>query len=547
MSDWKQAELVSSLQEHITKIEAIKFWSSLVSGEAQASSQNEAQSLIDSGSLDKRRRRRPPPPPPKRKRPPSWRPRSPPPQSNPNPNPSPSEKGKYADVLGLSWKFYLAQRAGKIPNNYPLDWIYSSLLDDAVVGGWYDAGDILKLNFPLGEAVSVLAWGLLEFKDVYVSNGLLESSLVTLRVAVDYLAACYKAPFTYVGQIGSPQSDHSYWGRVSQYNLPTPRSSYVWNKNSPASDLLGSVSAALSSASLVFKDNDPAYAADLRQKAVELYEWGTSKLGRYHFLYIEATNPYPSSHYQDHLVWAAAWLYRTTGEATYLTQAHNYWTQYKSSAGMAPDPYCSWDSVFGHAAVMLLTLADSGIQVPGIDTYRTWVRDYLHRGWLQPDGFWNIVKTPKGMVYPSWSGWNNLQYPTKVASILLIHAKTNPDASTKAAEVAFAKSQIDYAIGSTGRSFVVGYGSVYPQQPHHAQASCPDMPAACGWDQFNADAPNPQIIYGAMVGGPEGEIKNKNDPDNSYTDKRSDYSSNEPSVGTNSGLVTAAAGLCQLL
>lgn len=32
----------------------------------------------------------------------------------------------------------------------------------------------------------------------------------------------------------------------------------------------------------------------------------------------------------------------------------------------------------------------------------------------------------------------------------------------------FAKEQINYILGDGGRSYVVGFGDNYPQQPHHA-------------------------------------------------------------------------------
>jgi hypothetical protein len=58
---------------------------------------------------------------------------------------------------------------------------------------------------------------------------------------------------------------------------------------------------------------------------------------------------------------------------------------------------------------------------------------------------------------------------------------------------AHAKSQIDYALGSTGRSFVVGFGQNPPVQPHHSAASCPDLPAPCDWSDFDNPGPNPQV------------------------------------------------------
>jgi endoglucanase len=73
------------------------------------------------------------------------------------------------------------------------------------------------------------------------------------------------------------------------------------------------------------------------------------------------------------------------------------------------------------------------------------------------------------------------------------------------------------------------------------------MPAPCGEKQFTSKEPNPQVLYGALVGGPRGERVNKANPDDTYNDKRSDYVSNEVANDYNAGLVGALAGLMQLL
>ena len=67
----------------------------------------------------------------------------------------------------------------------------------------------------------------------------------------------------------------------------------------------------------------------------------------------------------------------------------------------------------------------------------------------------------------------------------------------------WARSQMKYVLGSdgVGHSFVVGFGVTPPVQCHHRAASCPDAPATCTFDNFNADTANPQVLYGAMVGG----------------------------------------------
>lgn len=114
-------------------------------------------------------------------------------------------KSEYSQALGLSWLFYEAQRSGRFPTtNYRISWRRSSHLKDVVTGGWYDAGDYLKLNFPLASTVTLLAWGLLEFNQGYNQSGQTQYAMDNLYAAVDYLKRCHIAPRKYVGQIGHP-------------------------------------------------------------------------------------------------------------------------------------------------------------------------------------------------------------------------------------------------------------------------------------------------------------------------------------------------------
>ncbi len=51
------------------------------------------------------------------------------------------------------------------------------------------------------------------------------------------------------------------------------------------------------------------------------------------------------------------------------------------------------------------------------------------------------------------AGWGNLRHTSNAVFMMLLHAKNSDDS---AAAVAFARKQIDYMLGSNGRSFVVG-------------------------------------------------------------------------------------------
>jgi hypothetical protein len=116
------------------------------------------------------------------------------------------------------------------------------------------------------------------------------------------------------------------------------------------------------------------------------------------------------------------------------------------------------------------------------------------------------------------------------------HPSPSPHASP-AADLArlykcWARGQARYALGDTGRSFVVGWGTNPPTHVHHRAASCPieaggpgsDAPP-CGPAQFADPAPNPQVHAGALAGGPDAQ--------DAYTDVRADYVGNEVALDYN--------------
>ena len=102
----------------------------------------------------------------------------------------------------------------------------------------------------------------------------------------------------------------------------------------------------------------------------------------------------------------------------------------------------------------------------------------------------------------------------------------------------FAKKQIHYMLGDSGRSFVVGFGHNPPQRPHHSSSSCPSAPMKCDWRNFDDPKPNAHVLKGALVGGP--------DENDNYEDDRTNYEMNEVTTDYNAGFQSAVAGLKQL-
>lgn len=73
----------------------------------------------------------------------------------------------YEKLLHLSILFYEAQRSGPLPTTNRIPWRGQSSLKDGcdvghdLTGGWFDAGDFVKFNFPMAYSVTTLAWGMI--------------------------------------------------------------------------------------------------------------------------------------------------------------------------------------------------------------------------------------------------------------------------------------------------------------------------------------------------------------------------------------------------
>lgn len=74
-------------------------------------------------------------------------------------------------------------------------------------------------------------------------------------------------------------------------------------------------------------------------------------------------------------------------------------------------------------------------------------------------------KTPLGLVW--LNAWGSLRHSANVVYICLQLANAGINTETYRT---FSKTQIDYMLGDTGRSFVCGYGWNPPVQPHHRAA-----------------------------------------------------------------------------
>ncbi|KAJ8305940.1 hypothetical protein KUTeg_016485 [Tegillarca granosa] len=363
-----------------------------------------------------------------------------------------SSRYNYGDVMKLSILFYEAQRSGKLPNDNRVSWRADSCLDDKGVnnedlaGGWYDAGDGVKFNFPMASSTTLLTWGLVQWKDAYVSSDQLDNMYDSIKWTLDYFLKCWKNDKLY-GQVGDGHVDHASWTRPEDYTMARP--AFYLNASNPGSDLAGETAAALAAGAIAFKT-----------------EGLSCILG-----------------YDDELCFGAAMLYKATGNNSYLEQAKSYARQ-KIAWGL------SWDDKTV-ACQLLLFEATYG------NTYKTQVESFV-KSYL-PGG--SVQQTNCGLAW--LDQWGALRYSANAAFVALMAADMGIGNADQ--YKTFAMSQIHYMIGENNKklSYVIGYGSNYPKKPHHRASSCPALDTPCDWNDYESENDNPHVLTGALVGGPD--------------------------------------------
>ncbi|XP_045161147.2 endoglucanase A-like [Mercenaria mercenaria] len=420
------------------------------------------------------------------------------------------------EVLEKSILFYEAQRSGKLPATNRIPWRGDSALQDRgdngedLTGGWYDAGDHVKFNFPQAGAVTMLAWGLLAFKDAYEGANQLQHMYDCIRWPLDYLMKCHVSPNEFYIQVGDGTADHNFWGRPE--NMTMSRPAFKIDEQHPGSDMAAETAAAFAASYLIFKNEDPSYASKLLRHAKELYAFAENHRGKYSESVPETGPFYGSGDEIDEMSWGGAWMYMATNEAHYLQTAESV---YKGGVAWGQ----SWGSKFPGSMVLLYNLTKKAVYLKDIEaTFADWL----------PNG--SVPYTPKGLAFRN--KWGSLRHTANMAFIAIMASLENIHPTEYRQ---WAASQINYMLGDGGRSYVVGFGNNPPTHPHHRASSCPMWPAPCSDFNLNADAPNPHVLYGGLVGGP-----GINDD---YTDVRTDYVRNEVAVDYNAGFQSAVAGL----
>ncbi|KAK4493384.1 hypothetical protein RD792_017718, partial [Penstemon davidsonii] len=466
----------------------------------------------------------------------------------------------YSDALDKTLLFFEAQRSGKLPVDQRTKWRGDSGLRDGfdqgvnLVGGYYDAGDHVKFNLPMAFSVTMLAWGAIDFKAQMVSLNQMGHTLKAIRWGTDYFIKGHTQPNVLWAQVGDGVSDHYCWERAE--DMTTSRTAYKLDPEHPGSDLAGETAAALAAASIAFKPYDSAYSDLLLVHAKQIFSFANRFRGFYDDSIGNAKQFYTSSGYSDELLWAATWLYRATNDEYFLKYVVDNSVSL-GGTGWAVKEF-SWDNKYAGVQILLSKVLLDGAGGAYTSTLKQYQAkaDYFTCACLQKNDGYNVPLTPGGLIY--MREWNNLQYPASASFLLAVYSDyltksksvvTCPNSQLQPQELLnFAKSQADYILGKNPRSlsYVIGYGNNYPAHVHHrgsSIASISVLQSAVGCVQgfetwYKRSQANPNVIYGALVGGP-------NDKDE-FSDDRSNYEQTEPTLSGTAPLIGLFARLQSL-
>ncbi|GMP79714.1 hypothetical protein CsSME_00035150 [Camellia sinensis var. sinensis] len=481
-------------------------------------------------------------------------------------------------ALNQALVFFDAQKSGYLPKNNSVKFRGDSGLHDGntssmetdLIGGFYDSGNNIKFSFPTAYTITLLSWTVIEYHQKYEDIGELEHVKDIIKWGADYLLKAFAPPNitsglppTLYSQVGSTsndtkiENDINCWQRPEDMAYPRP----VSLCGSTASDLAGEIVAALSAASLVFKE-DTDYSTKLIKSAEELFEIAIGVDQKQKGMYTaildcggQATQFYNSTSYQDELVWGGTWLFFATGNTSYLGYATENFFLAEKEELFSEKGIFYWNNKLTANAVLLTRLRffrDLGYPYEDAFTESSNRTDLLMCSYLFDLAF---KKTEGGLILLKPDYGAPLQYAV-TASFLsklysdyleLLHRSGSSCSPTYSSAFSrdtlrrFSKSQVDYILGDNPMktSYVVGFGASYPNQVHHRAASIPwdGQAHSCaeGDKWLNSKEANPNELLGAMVGGP--------DQNDIFLDEREKPWFTEPSISSNAGLVAALIAL----
>ena len=419
--------------------------------------------------------------------------------------------GVYDDLLADSVRMLYLQRCGVQVNDKDfghaachnsLATVYGTNNKIDVSGGWHDAGDYGRYVVPAAKTIADLLYAYQTDPSAYSDSiGIAESG----NGIPDILD---EARFELEWMMKMQESSGGVYHKVSckkfpGYVAPTAETDELF-VTPVSSTATADFCASMALAYEFYKDVDASFA----QKCLSCAEkaWAWLKQNPNYTL----TNPSDivTGDYADFFAndkdersWAAAQMYRATGDTGYLDSISTI------------NGELGWSNMGGYAAVALLTMNNADKTSASYQKASSTILAQAETMLADSDS------SPYGVALKKYAWGSNMDVADKGLILSLAYRLTDNKAYLDAAE-----KQLNYLLGVNplGTCFVTGYGTVSPKNPHHrpsmavgkamkgmlvggvdqaledsaAQAYCADAPAAkCYIDNSESYSTNEITIY----------------------------------------------------
>ena len=451
----------------------------------------------------------------------------------------PISKFAYQDIHRALQKFFYYQRCGmELTPEFAGEWAHKAChLAHGVVheepdvhlpssGGWHDAGDYGKYTVAAAKAVADMLLAYEFFPDAFADEvGIPESKdsmpdlLSEVKYELDWM-------------LKMQREDGSVFHKVTTRTFPgldvMPEEDHGDLVFSPVSfTAAGTFVATMAMAARLYQSVDPEYARLCLSAAEKSWKWLTNMtdVRGFHNPPDIKTGEYGDSVTADELYWAAAEMYRTTGDERF----HETVKQALSNPNF-PILELGWADVGGYGSLAYLlcdqSAVDRGIYKTLLDAWLARADELVDRA--QKDGY-EITLLPQDYIWGSTMLLMNQAIHLIVANRLSKNEKHTRSAT----------NNFNYLLGANplGQCYVSGFGEKPLMNPHHRPSVADGV-----------DVPVP----GMVSGGPNANLQDSaakqaasgQPPARCFVDDKESYSTNEITIYWNSPAVFVSASLC---
>lgn len=419
----------------------------------------------------------------------------------------------YADAFADTLKMFYMQRCGtELDAKYAGDYahgvchgtmatVYGTSTQKDVSGGWHDAGDYGRYVVAGAKAVADLLLAYEDYPEVFDDALGIPESGNGIPDVLD------EARYELEWMLKMQEANGGVYHKVTCRNFPETVMPEMETEElviSPISNTAtGDFAAVMAMAARVYETVDADFAASCLAAAEKAYGYleANGPDGGFHNPSDVVTGEYGDANDADERFWAAAELYRTTGENAYLQKAKSLVQDHFSGLG--------WADVGGYGAYALLMSEDSSVAQQAKSILENGASYAIQNA--EADTYYSSVAN----VYP-WG--SNMSIANNGMLCYMVGKDT------------YGKAQVDYLFGNNGTSycFLTGYGTLSPEGTHHrpSQALGQTMPGMLvGGPNSNLEDPYAQAV---LQGLPVALC---------YVDNEQSYSCNEITIYWNSPLV----------